>query len=196
LGQSIAMIPSTLATVTREVLSGDLLGALTTIETAIVGSVVAVGEPTLAAIIERRQRFLAVRSALQVAVPQAFFSVVGGVGPGADEVLRAFITPVSQDPLVSVDAPTEAAEVDGADPAAGTTVTTAKTESGRDFKKVASPKDDPAPKGGTSAAADQPDQSTPSSPKYETKKKKHDESPKHETAKADSESESEGAKQK
>lgn len=91
------MIPSTLATVTQEVRSGDLLGALTTIETAVVGSVVAVGEPTLAAIIERRQRFLAVRSAWQVAVPQAFFSVVGGVGQGADEVLRAFITAVSQD---------------------------------------------------------------------------------------------------
>ena len=48
------MIPSTLATVTQEVRSGDLLGALTTIETAVVGSVVAVGEPTLAAMIERR----------------------------------------------------------------------------------------------------------------------------------------------
>ena len=32
------------------------------------------------------------RQALQVAVPQAFFSVVGGVGEGIDGVLRAFIT--------------------------------------------------------------------------------------------------------
>jgi hypothetical protein len=91
LGQSIALIPETLRTVTEQVLSGDLLGALTTIEVALVGSIVAVGEPILAAIIERRQRVLAVQQALQLAVPEAFFSVVGGLGQGVDEVLRAFI---------------------------------------------------------------------------------------------------------
>lgn len=91
LGQSIAMIPSTLVTATQQVLSGDLLGALTTVETYLVGSIVAIGEPTLAAIIERRQRVLAVQQALQVAVPEAFFDVVGGLGQGFDEVARAFI---------------------------------------------------------------------------------------------------------
>jgi hypothetical protein len=91
LGQSIALIPETLRTVTQQVLSGDLLGALTTIEVALVGSIVAIGEPTLDAIIQRRQRILAVQQALQVAVPQAFFDVVGGVGLGLDEVARAFI---------------------------------------------------------------------------------------------------------
>jgi hypothetical protein len=89
LGQSIAAIPSTLSTVTQQVLTGDLLGALTTVETYLVGSIVAVGEPTLAAIIERRQRVLAVQQALQLAVPEAFFDVVGGFG--LDEVARAFI---------------------------------------------------------------------------------------------------------
>jgi hypothetical protein len=53
--------------------------------------------------------------------------------------------------------------------------------------------DDPALKGAPTAAAGKPDQSTPSSPKRETKKKPAD-SPKHETATADNESESEGAK--
>ncbi len=72
-------------------LSGDLLGALTTIEAALVGSIVAIGQPTLDAIIERRQRYLAVRQALQVAVPQAIVSVVGGAGEAIDGVLRAFI---------------------------------------------------------------------------------------------------------
>jgi hypothetical protein len=91
LGQSIAAIPTTLATVTQQVLSGDLLGALTTVETYLVGSIVAVGEPTLAAIIERRQRVLAVSEAMQLALPQAIVDVVGGFGRGADEVLRAFI---------------------------------------------------------------------------------------------------------
>jgi len=78
LGQSIAQLPSTLVTITQQVLTGDLLGALTTIETYLVGSIVAIGEPTLAAIIERRQRYLAVREALQVAVPAAIIDVVGG----------------------------------------------------------------------------------------------------------------------
>lgn len=91
LGQSIAQLPSTLVTITQQVLTGDLLGALTTIETYLVGSIVAVGEPTVAAIIERRQRYLAVREALQLAVPQAFIDVVGGVGLGLDTVARAFI---------------------------------------------------------------------------------------------------------
>jgi hypothetical protein len=91
LGQSIALLPSTLVTVTQQVLSGDLLGALTTIEAALVGSIVAIGQPTLDAIIERRQRYLAVRQALQVAVPQAIISVVGGAGDAIDGVLRAFI---------------------------------------------------------------------------------------------------------
>ena len=91
LGQSIALLPSTLVTVTQQVLSGDLLGALTTIEAALVGSIVAIGQPTLDAIIERRQRYLAVRQALQVAVPQAIISVVGGAGEAIDGVLRAFI---------------------------------------------------------------------------------------------------------
>jgi len=91
LGQSIAQLPSTLVTITQQVLTGDLLGALTTIETYLVGSIVAIGEPTLAAIIERRQRYLAVREALQVAVPAAIIDVVGGVGLGLDTVARAFI---------------------------------------------------------------------------------------------------------
>lgn len=84
LGQSIALIPETLRTVTQQVLSGDLLGALTTIEAALVGSIVAVGDPILDAIIERRQRVLAVQQALQLAVPEAFFDVVGGIGRGLD----------------------------------------------------------------------------------------------------------------
>jgi hypothetical protein len=268
LGQSIALIPETLRTVTQQVLSGDLLGALTTIEVALVGSIVAIGEPTLDAIIQRRQRILAVQQALQVAVPQAFFDVVGGVGLGLDEVARAFIvagqglvdavlslnlgnivdslvngtalvlgsfvtggqhvvdgivsaqqviaTALAAQPapasatafstkvasaevtdvpdlsrktsMVAVDPPTDAGDAN-------------ETESTRDTTKLASLEeetskadDDPAPKGGTTVAADKSDQSTPSSPKRETKKKPAD-SPKHETATAENESESEGAKQ-
>jgi hypothetical protein len=91
LGESIAMIPGATRTVIQQVLSGDLLGALTTIETALVGSIVAVGEPTLAAIIERRQRVLAVQQALQEAVPVAVIGLGTGIFAAVDEVLRASI---------------------------------------------------------------------------------------------------------
>jgi hypothetical protein len=91
LGKSITAVPSTLVTATQQVFSGDVLGALTTVETYLVGSIVAVGGPTLAAIIERRQDALAVREALQAAVPKAVIDVIGGFGRGADEIARAFI---------------------------------------------------------------------------------------------------------
>jgi len=91
LGQSIAAIPSTLVTATQQVLSGDLLGALTTFETYLVGSLVAIGEPTLAAIIERRQRVLAVSEALQEAVPAALIGLGTGIFAAVDGVLRSSI---------------------------------------------------------------------------------------------------------
>jgi hypothetical protein len=91
LGQSIALLPETLVTVTQQVLARDLLGALTTIETYLVGSVVAVGEPLLDAIIERRQRYLAVAEAMQQAVPEAIIELATGFGQAVDVVLRAFI---------------------------------------------------------------------------------------------------------
>ncbi|WP_142392653.1 hypothetical protein [Mycobacterium sp. 3519A] len=91
LGQSIAAIPSTLVTTTQQVLTGDLLGALTTVETYLVGSLVAVGEPTLAAIIERRQRVLAVSEAMQAAFPTALIGLGTGVFVAVDGVLRASI---------------------------------------------------------------------------------------------------------
>jgi hypothetical protein len=274
LGQSIALLPSTLVTATQQVLSGDLLGALTTVETYLVGSIVAIGEPTLAAIIERRQRVLAVQQALQVAVPEAFFDVVGGLGQGLDEVARAFIVAGQNlvdavlsfspgaiisalvdgttlvlgsfvdggqhvvDGIVSAQqtlatalaaepAPVLAtafsANVSSADVAdvpdlsrKAALVTVSDTDTGADASdaklaesgssateaaaaKEETPKadkdsDDSAAKDDASTTADQPDQSTPSSPKDEANKNGED-SPKHETAKADNESESEDAKQ-
>jgi hypothetical protein len=91
LGRSITAIPSTLVTATQQLLARDPLAALTTLETYLVGSIVAVGGPTLAAIIARRTEALAVREALQVAIPTAVIQAVGGLGQGADEILRAFI---------------------------------------------------------------------------------------------------------
>jgi len=263
LGQSIVAIPSTLVTATQQVLSGDLLGALTTVQNYLVGSLVAVGQPTLDAIIERRQRFLAVAEALQVAVPQAFFSVVGGFGSAADTVLRAFIVAgqdlvdavlsFSPGAIVSalVDGTTlvlgsfiEGGQqvVDGivsaqqtlatalaAQPGAAATAVSASITStavadvpdlSRKSTTVAvSPSSDtdaspPDPTESkttdkkTAAANDDGDQSTSKdsspttkdkpgtqSPKSDTGTKQDDDSPKHESKKADNESQSEGAKQ-
>jgi len=79
-------------TVIQQILSGDLLGALDTISTALVDGIAAVGGPTLNAIIERRQRVLAVQSALQVAVPTAVIGLATSFGTALNGVLKASIT--------------------------------------------------------------------------------------------------------
>ena len=267
LGQSIAQLPSTLATITQQVLTGDLLGALTTIETYLVGSIVAIGEPTLAAIIERRQRYLAVREALQVAVPAAIIDVVGGVGLGLDTVARAFIvagqdlvdavlsfspgaivsalvngttlvvgsfveggqhvvdgivsaqqtiaTALAAEPdptmttfsakVASPDvtdvpdlsrksttvavSPSPDTDVSAPDPTTASKTTDKKTTAANDDADQSTTKDS------TAATADKPDNPGTQSPKSDTGTKQDDDSPKHESKKADNESQSEGSKQ-
>lgn len=87
----ITRLPETIVTVTQQIFSGDFLEALTTIETAIIGSIAAVGLPILGAIIERRERYLAVQGALQEAVPAALIGLGTGIFGGVDSVLRSFI---------------------------------------------------------------------------------------------------------
>ena len=91
LGRAIGMLPETLVVLTQQLLSLDLQGALTTIETALVGTVVAVGAPILDSIITVRERSLAVQLALQSAVPDAFIGATAAVLGAIDGVLRASI---------------------------------------------------------------------------------------------------------
>ena len=91
LAQAIGMLPETLLVLTQQLLSLDLQGALTTIETALVGTVVAVGAPILDSIITVRERSLAVQLALQSAVPDAFIGASAAVFGRIDGVLRASI---------------------------------------------------------------------------------------------------------
>jgi hypothetical protein len=91
LGNAIVAIPGVSVTVVQQILSGDLLGALDTIQTFLVGSTGAVVGPTLNAIIERRQRVLAVQSALQVAVPTAVIGLATSFGTALNGVLQASI---------------------------------------------------------------------------------------------------------
>ncbi len=278
LGHSIAVLPSTLVTVTQQVLTGDLLGALTTVETYLVGSIVAVGGPTLAAIIERRQRYLAVREALQLAIPQAIVDAVGGFGGGADTVVRAFIVAGQNlvdavlsfspgaivsaivdgttlvlgsfaeggqqvvDGIVSAQQTIATALAAQPDPSATTltakvaspdmtdvphlsrktamiavspsTDTAVTADTAKDSSEVTTPdptksksteqeplknKDDAdqsTAKDSTSTETAKSDDSGSQSPKSDIGMKKDDDSPKHESKKADHESQSEGAKQK
>ncbi len=70
LGASIAQLPGTVVTVTQQILTGQFETALTTIENYLIDWGTAIIEPTLTAIIERRERALAVQTALQTAVPR------------------------------------------------------------------------------------------------------------------------------
>lgn len=78
-GEAIAAIPETFVTVTQQVLSGDLVGALTTVQVAVVAAGTAIILPLLNASIENSQRYLAVQSALQTAVPLAFVQFGAGL---------------------------------------------------------------------------------------------------------------------
>lgn len=88
---SILALPSTIGTALQQVLSRDLLGALTTIEVAVVDAVTAIGGPLLESIIERNQRTLAVQGAMQQAVPEALIGLGTSIFAAIDGVTRAFI---------------------------------------------------------------------------------------------------------
>jgi hypothetical protein len=91
LGKSIRALPEAIVTATKQLLAGDLLGALTTIEKGIVATVTLVGGPLLASRIERNQRTLAVEEAMQAALPAALIGLGTGIFAGFDDVARSVI---------------------------------------------------------------------------------------------------------
>jgi hypothetical protein len=91
LAESIAAIPQTLVTITQQLLTLDLVGAFNTLGAAITDAVIAVGQPLLDSWIERRQKVLAVETAMQAAVPAAFISVVNGALAAANGVTTSVI---------------------------------------------------------------------------------------------------------
>jgi hypothetical protein len=92
IGRAIGLIPETVRLLGQQLLTGDFQGALTTIETALVGTVAAIGAPLLDAFVTVRQRILARQSELQAAVPAAIIGVGAGVFGAIDGVLRSGIT--------------------------------------------------------------------------------------------------------
>ena len=91
LGTSLRALPEAIVTVTKQVLAGDLLGALTTIEKGLVTTVTLVGGPLLASRIARNQRTLAVDEALAAAWPIALVGLGSALFGGFDKFARSVI---------------------------------------------------------------------------------------------------------
>jgi len=92
LAESFAALPETLITAAQQTLSGDVLGALTTLEDAAVGAAEAVLIPYVGAQIEVGQIQLAIQSALLLAQPVAAIELGAGLFDAFDGVARALIT--------------------------------------------------------------------------------------------------------
>jgi hypothetical protein len=89
--QTLGSIPETIATFTQQVLALDFVGAFDTLGSAITDGVVAIGQPLLDSLIERRQTTLAIQTALQAAGPEAFFAVVNSVLSAGNTVVTSAI---------------------------------------------------------------------------------------------------------
>lgn len=90
-GMTLRGAPEFILTLTQQVLSRDLLGALTTIEKGFAGAVTVIGGPLLASVIERNQRSLAVDLALQAATPAALIGLGTALVAGFDDFARSVI---------------------------------------------------------------------------------------------------------
>lgn len=78
IAQSLLSIPGVTVEIIREVLELNFVGAFETFTTAVRDSVVAIGQPLLDSLIWRNQKFYAVQTALEAAVPQAIIDSVNG----------------------------------------------------------------------------------------------------------------------
>lgn len=88
---TLVSIPQTAITITQQLLTLDFAGAFDTFGTAVRDGVVAVGQPLLDSLIQRNQMALVIQTALQAAVPAAFFSVVNGTLAAANGVTTSVI---------------------------------------------------------------------------------------------------------
>lgn len=89
---SLAALPATVITAVGQVFTGDLLGALTTVEQAAIGAAEATLVPLVGSRIEIGQIQLAIQSALLLAQPVAAVEFGAGLFTAFDLVTRAFIT--------------------------------------------------------------------------------------------------------
>lgn len=92
IGKSILAFPEALVDVTKLLFGGDPVGALARAEEYLVGSIAIIGGPTLAAIIERRERNLQVAEAMQTAVPAALITLGVSLLDGFNQFALGVIT--------------------------------------------------------------------------------------------------------
>ncbi|WP_418002662.1 hypothetical protein ACNO8X_21695 [Mycobacterium sp. PDNC021] len=90
-GQTISAIPGLVVTVAQQILARDLVGALGTVESGLIGAVTVIGGPILVSVIERNQRQLAVDQALQQAVPAALIGLGAGLLGGFNDFAASAI---------------------------------------------------------------------------------------------------------
>ena len=88
---SLLAIPGVTVEVIQEVLALNFVGAFDTITTAIRDSVVAVGQPLLDSLIWRNQKFYAVQTALEAAVPRAWIDLANGFLAAGNVVTTSLI---------------------------------------------------------------------------------------------------------
>lgn len=99
--QSVVTLPPALITATRQVVTGNALDALTTLEDWAVESATATFVPVISARIAVGQIDLAIQSALLPAWPLALVSLASGLFEGADTIARGVIT-AGEDLLAAV----------------------------------------------------------------------------------------------
>jgi hypothetical protein len=91
LAESLLAIPGVTVEIVQEMLALDFVGAFDTFTSAVRDSVIAVGQPLLDSLIWRNQKFYAVQTALQAAVPQAFIDITNGFLTAANGVTTSVI---------------------------------------------------------------------------------------------------------
>ena len=88
---SIAGIPPTVATVVQQLAAADVVGALQTVNDAVVSAGQAIFVPPIAATITVAQQQLAIQGALQLALPLAYVDVASGLSSAFTAVSAAVI---------------------------------------------------------------------------------------------------------
>jgi hypothetical protein len=91
IAESLLAIPGVTVEIIQEVLALDFVGAFDTFTAAVRDSVVAVGQPLLDSLIWRNQKYYAVQTALEAAVPRAFIDVANGFLEAGNVVTTSLI---------------------------------------------------------------------------------------------------------
>lgn len=89
--QSLLSIPSVTVEVIQELLTLNFVAAFDTFTTAVRDSVVAIGQPLLDSLIWRNQKFYAVQTALEAAIPLAWIDLANGFLTAGNVVATSFL---------------------------------------------------------------------------------------------------------